>query len=75
METIQIKDTKLVRDIHSKAILNTDRVGLQEYYVKKEIAKKQQCEQLETKQKLQQLEQEMAEIKILLQEIASLRKV
>lgn len=75
MDTIQIKDTKLVRDIHSKAILNTDKAGLQEYYVKKEIAKKQQNEQFETKQKLQKLEQEMAEIKTLLQEIASLRKV
>jgi glutamine synthetase len=75
MDTIQIKDTKLVRDIHSKAILNTDKAGLQEYYVKKEIAKKQQHEQFETKQKLQKLEQEMAEIKTLLQEIASLRKV
>jgi hypothetical protein len=75
MTKLQIKDTKLVRDIHSKAVLNTDRVGLQDYYMKKEIAKKQQCEQIESKQKLQQLEHDMLEMKALLQEIASLRKV
>jgi hypothetical protein len=75
MNKVKIKDSKLVRDIHSKAVLNTDKVGLQEYYMKKEIAKKQQCEQLETKEKLLQLEREMSEIKLLLQEIANLRKV
>lgn len=75
MNKVKIKDSKLVRDIHSKAVLNTDKVGLQDYYMKKEIAKKQQCEQLETKEKLLQLEREMSEIKLLLQEIANLRKV
>jgi hypothetical protein len=75
METVNIPDTKLVRDIHSKALLNTDRRALEEYRMKREVAKKQQCEQIETKQKIVQIEQEMAEIKNLLKEIVSLRKV
>ena len=74
MTTVQIKDTKLIRDIHSKAVLNTDRTALNEYYVKKEIAKKQNKEQLETKEKLAQLEKDMMENKQLLIEIANFRK-
>jgi uncharacterized protein (UPF0276 family) len=73
MTTVQIKDSKLVRDIHSKAVLNTDKAALNDYYAKKEIAKKQCEEQIETKEKLAQLEQEMKEIKNLLVEIANLR--
>lgn len=75
MTTVQITDTRLVRDIHSKAVLNTDRNGLDEYLMKKELARKGQQEQSETKQKLTQLENDMAEIKKMLQDIAELRKV
>jgi hypothetical protein len=74
MNTVQIKDTRLVRDIHSKAVLNTDRAELNNYYAKKEIVKKQQEDQTETKIKLSQLEEDMREIKKLLFEIADLRK-
>jgi uncharacterized protein (UPF0276 family) len=74
MSIVHIKDTKLVRDTHSKAVLNTDRTALNDYYTKKEIAKKQCQDQVETKEKLAQLECEMREIKNLLVEIANLRK-
>lgn len=73
MDTVRIPDTKLIRDVHSKAILNTDKAGLNDYLMKREIAKKQQCEQSETKEKLQKLETEMSEIKALLTEIARMR--
>lgn len=73
MDIVKIPDTKLVRDVHSKAILNTDRAGLNDYLMKKEIAKKQQYEQSETKEKLHKLETEMSEIKALLTEIAKMR--
>jgi hypothetical protein len=72
---VRIKDTSLVRDIHSKAVLNTDKAGLNDYMMKREIAKKQQEEQSETKMRLAQLEQDMSEIKNLLIEIAGMRKV
>jgi len=74
MSVVHIKDQKnLVRDVHSKAVLNTDKSALNEYYMKKEIAKKQSKEQLETKTKLAELEKEMKEIKQILIEIANLK--
>jgi len=66
MKQVKIPDTTFVRDIHSKAILNTDRKGLNEYLMKREIAKKQQNEQNETKGRLEKLEYDIQEIKELL---------
>ena len=72
---VRIEDTALIRDIHSKAILNTDRAGLNEYLMKREIAKKQQADQVNTKDRLDKLENDMSEIKSLLRDIAEMRKV
>jgi hypothetical protein len=72
---VRIEDTALIRDIHSKAILNTDRAGLNEYLMKREIAKKQQAEQVANKDRLDKLENDMSEIKSLLRDIAEMRKV
>jgi hypothetical protein len=74
MDQVRITDTSYVRDIHSKAVLNTDRNGLNEYLMKREIAKKQQAEKEETKERLAKLENDMTEIKNLLHEIAQMRK-
>ena len=71
---VRIEDTALIRDIHSKAILNTDRAGLNEYLMKREIAKKQQAEQLANKDRLDKLENDMSEIKSLLRDIVEMRK-
>ena len=60
----------LVRDLSSKAVLNTDRAGLQQYYIKRELAKKQLTEKQETNNRLSQLEQDMSEIKMLLRTLA-----
>lgn len=75
MAQVNIVDTKYVRDIESKAVLNTDKAGLNDYLMKKEIAKKQQTEKEETKIRLAKLEDDMTEIKNLLHEIAQMRKV
>jgi len=70
----KVKDhDNLVRDMHSKAVLNTDRLGLQDYLQKRELAKKEQVEKSETKQRLAKIEEEMSEIKELLREIAAMR--
>jgi len=70
----KVKDhNNLVRDMQSKAVLNTDRAGLQDYLQKREIAKKEQVEKSETKQRLAKIEEEMSEIKELLREIAAMR--
>lgn len=72
---VRIQDTALIRDVHSKAILNTDRNGLNEYLMKRELAKKQQEEQSQTKDRLEKLENDMSEIKSLLRDIVEMRKV
>jgi transposase len=63
----------LVRDMSSKAVLNTDKEGLQEYLRKRDLAKKQQEEQFETKNRLEKIEQDMSDIKNLLKELVTLR--
>ena len=66
MKQVKIPDTSFVRDIHSKAILNTDRKGLNDYLMKRDIAKKQQIEKNESKERLDRLEQDIQEIKELI---------
>jgi len=67
----KVKDhDNLVRDMNSKAVLNTDRVGLQDYYLKRDSVKKEQSEKLETKQRIEKIEKDMSEIKELLRDIA-----
>ena len=72
---VKIKDQNLVRDVDSKAVLNIDKGGLQDYLMKKEIAKKQSQEQRELKMRIIQVEEDMNTIKNLLQEIISMRNV
>jgi len=68
----KVKDHEnLVRDMNSKAILNTDRLALQEYYQKRELAKKELSEKTESKQRLEKIENDMAEIKELLRSMIS----
>jgi multidrug resistance efflux pump len=75
MTLVRIKDhPNLVRDIHSKALLNTDRNALEEYQARVEYARQQQAEKKETQMRLQKLEQNMDEIRSLLADIASMRK-
>lgn len=70
----KVKDhNNLVRDMQSKAVLNTDKLGLQDYMQKREIAKKEMSEKTETKQRLAKIEEEMSEIKELLREISAMR--
>jgi hypothetical protein len=70
---VKITDTNFVRDTHSKAVLNTDKKALDEYLMKKEIAKKQQEDSEETKYRLQMIETDMQELKQLLLDIKSMR--
>ena len=71
MPLVQVNDSTFVRDTHSKAILNTDINGLNEYRMKREISKRQQEEKQQDKQRLDKLEQDMQEIKQLLLQIAA----
>ena len=72
---VRIGETALIRDIHSKAILNTDKAGLNDYLMKREIAKKQQTEQVQNKDRLTKLEEDMSEIKNLLVQLVNTGKL
>ena len=72
MAVVNIKDnSNLMRDIHSKAVLNTDKNGLNEYLMKRQLAKQELEEKTETKNRLAKLEEDMHDIKSLLVEIAA----
>ena len=68
---VQVEDTSFVRDIHSKAILNTDRTGLQNYYVQRDLYKKEQNEKQQASNRLTKLEEDMSEIKTMLRQLVS----
>jgi hypothetical protein len=70
---VQTEESDLLRDVHSKALLNKNTVALREYRAKKEFFEKVKKEESDTKLKLATLEKEMQEIKELLKEIALLR--
>jgi hypothetical protein len=63
----------LVRDSHSKAILNTDVAGLQRYLAERDIAEKQRREKQELVEKVNNLEKDMSEIKNMLYELTRMR--
>lgn len=72
MAVVNIRDNaKLMRDTHSKAVLNTDKNGLNEYLMKRQLAKQELEEKTETKNRLAKLENDMQDIKSLLVEIAA----
>ena len=71
---VRIKDDKnLVRDIHSKALLSTDKNALNNYLMKKELEKKEAQEKEEMKMRLEKMERDMDVIKSILLEIAEVK--
>lgn len=64
MTKVKITDTQYVRDIHSKAILNTNKAQLDEYKVKKNMMAK--VNEINT------LKQEVSEIKDIMNKILAL---
>ena len=71
---VQTEDPSFVRDIHSKALLNTDYIALQQHRRERTYFHKQQSDINILKDqvgKLTVIREEMLEIKILLKEIIS----
>jgi len=71
---VQTEDPSFVRDIHSKALLNTDYIALQQHRKERTYFHKQQSDINILKDqvgKLTTIREEMLEIKILLKEIIS----
>ena len=71
---VQTEDPSFVRDVHSKALLNTDYIALQQHRKERTYFHKQQSDINILKDqvgKLTTIREEMLEIKILLKEIIS----
>ena len=71
---VQTEDPSFVRDVHSKALLNTDYIALQQHRRERTYFHKQQSDINILKGQVDQLttiREEMLEIKILLKEIIS----
>ena len=78
MKVIQTEDTSFVRDLHSKALINTDRVALENHRKRKqiEIQQAQKWQQMETKvEELNNVRTEILEIKSLLQEVLNKKEL
>ena len=78
MEVVQTEDTSFVRDLHSKALINTDRVALENHRKKRQIEMQQarKWQQMETKvEELVTVKDEMLEIKSLLQKLVNTKEL
>ena len=72
MESVQTENKSFVRDLHSKALLNTDRIALENHRQRMKIQEQQKSEWQIMKTKVDELNtvrEEMLEIKSLLQEL------
>ena len=72
MESVQTENKSYVRDLHSKALLNTDRIALENHRQRMRIQEQQKSEWQIMKTKVDELNtvrEEMLEIKSLLQEL------
>ena len=78
MKVVQTEDRSFVRDLHSKALINTDRVALENHRKKRqiEIQQAQQWQQMETKvEELNNMRNEILEIRGLLQEVLNKKEL
>ena len=78
MEVVQTEDTSFVRDLHSKALINTDSVALENHRKKRqiEIQQAKKWQQMEIKvEELNNMRNEILEIKGLLQEVLNKKEL
>ena len=78
MEVVQTEDTSFVRDLHSKALINTDRVALENHRKRKqvELQQAQKWQQMEIKvEELNNMRNEILEIRGLLQEVLNKKEL
>ena len=72
MEVVQTENRSFVRDIHSKALLNTDKVALENHRQRQRLKEQQVSEWQQMKNKVDELNtvrDEMLEIKSLIKEL------
>jgi len=78
METVQTENQSFVRDLHSKALLNTDRIALENHRQSMRHQEQQQSEWQIMKTKVDELntmKEEILEIKVLLQQLSQKKEL
>ena len=78
MKVIQTEDNSFVRDLHSKALINTDRVALENHRKRRqtEIQQTKKWQQMEIKvEELNNMRNEILEIRGLLQEVLNKKEL
>ena len=78
MNVIQTEDNSFVRDLHSKALINTDRIALENHRKKRqfETQQAQRLQEMEIKvEELVTVKDEMLEIKSLLQKLVNTKEL
>jgi len=69
MHLLKVQGTKLVRDSRTGAIINQDRVGLEEYLAKRRGMESQREEINKVKSDMDEMKQDLTDIKSLLQKL------
>ena len=78
MNVIQTENNSFVRDLHSKALINTDRIALENHRKKRqvEVQQAQRLQEMEIKvEELVTVKDEMLEIKSLLQKLVNTKEL
>lgn len=70
---IPVKGTKYVRDTLTGAILNTDKAEYNNYMAQRQIKLNEELEKEETKLKINQIENDIQEIKAMIIELSRAR--
>lgn len=68
-QLVKVKDTNLVRDMSSGALINRDQAGRDEYYAKVKMLANQKNEINKVNAEINQIKSEMSEIKDLLKQL------
>jgi hypothetical protein len=69
MNLLRVQGTKLVRDPRTGAIINHDKIGLEEYLAKRRGMESQREEINKVKSDMDEMKQDLTDIKSLLQKL------
>ena len=78
METVQTENSSYVRDLHSKALINTDRVALENnsQWTRQQAQQRSERQIMKTKvDELNTMKEEILEIKVLLQQLSQKKEL
>jgi hypothetical protein len=68
-ELVKVNDSTFVRDVQSRALINQDYTGRDEYYAKVRLLNNQKSEINKVNAEINQIKSEMSEIKDLLKQL------